>query len=125
MTSNTSRFDRIATAVSEAVGSSGALGVFVASVLLWLAVGPLFGWSNGWQLLINTPTTIVTTGLVILVQYTQNKNDRAIHLKLDVLIDASEAENEFAAVEDMDDQQLKDLRDRVEKRIAGGGGDDG
>jgi low affinity Fe/Cu permease len=123
--STTRRFDRIATAASEAVGSPPALVVFVCAVLLWLAVGPLLGWSNGWQLLINTPTTIVTTGLVILVQYTQNKNDRAIHLKLDVLIDASDAANQFAAVEDMDDAQLKDLRDRVEERIDGADEGDG
>lgn len=120
MTDRARRFDHVATAVSNAAGSPAALGAFVVAVVVWLVVGPVLGWSNGWQLLINTPTTIVTTGLVILVQYTQNKNDRALHLKLDVLIDASQAENQFAAVEELDDDELRDLRERVERRIAGG-----
>lgn len=111
-------FDKLATRVADAAGTPQAMALFVAAVVLWLAVGPLLGFSNGWQLLINTPTTIVTTGLVILVQYTTNKGDRAIQLKLDVLIDASQASNRYATVEDLDDKALRELHQRVAATVA-------
>lgn len=117
-------FDRLATRTANAVGTAIALYVFVLLVLLWLATGPFLGFSSSWQLLINTPTTIVTTGLVILLQYTSNRDTTAIHTKLDVLIEASSASNNFAAIEQMDAQQLGTLHDRVIAEMEERGDDD-
>lgn len=119
------RFDRVATGIADAVGTPQALVVFCAAVSVWLVAGPVLGFSDAWQLLINTPTTIVTTGLVIVVQYTTNKGDRAIQLKLDALIGASEASNDYAAVEDLDDKALRTLHDRVAAEVADRGNETG
>jgi low affinity Fe/Cu permease len=122
-----SGFDRFAVRASEAAGSPLAFVVALALVAAWLVEGvagtlitgsPAFLLDGNYQLQINTLTTVLTFLLIFLVQYTQNKDSRAQNLKQDVLIAASGARNDFAAIEDLDDKQLRALRERVEARIA-------
>lgn len=93
-------FDRAARAVSDAVGSVWAFGVALTVVVGWLASGPIFGFSDTWQLVINTGTTIVTFLMVFLIQNTQNRNEKAMQAKLDELIRANErAHNDLIGIE--------------------------
>ena len=80
-------------------------------VVVWAATGPIFGFSDTWQLIINTGTTIVTFLMVFLIQNAQNRDNKALHLKLDELIRAKkEARNEIMDVEDMSDAELARLQ---------------
>ena len=80
---DTSLFGRLATEASRVLGSVSAFGVALGIVILWAATGPLFGYSDTWQLVINTGTTIVTFLMVFLIQNTQNRDSAAMQLKLD------------------------------------------
>ena len=105
-----SLFTRFALGVSETTGTPRAFGVALAVIVVWALTGPLFGWSDSWQLVVNTGTTIVTFLMVFLVQTTQNRESRALHLKLDELIRAQKrARNIFAALEDATDEELAEL----------------
>jgi low affinity Fe/Cu permease len=120
------RFRRFAHRAAETAGRAQAFLIALAIVLVWAVSGPLFHFSDTWQLVINTGTTIVTFLMVFLIQNTQNRDAHAVHLKLDELIRASRtARNSLLALEDMDDDQLRelqaqfeDLRDRVIKARA-------
>lgn len=79
-------FDRLARAVEHGAGSPWAFGAAGLALLVWAATGPLFQWSDTWQLVCNTGTTIVTFLMVFLIQSTQSRDTAAIHLKLDELI---------------------------------------
>ena len=95
------RFDHVASKVTTAVGSPLAVVVAFLVVIAWLITGPLFNFSDTWQLLINTSTTIVTFWMVFLIQASSNRDNRALHLKLDEVIRAiDEARNEFIATEE-------------------------
>ena len=97
--------------VTEWVGSSRGLTAALAVVVLWAASGPLFGWSNTWQLVINTGTTIVTFLMVFLIQRTQNKDGLAIQLKLNELVAAMQgASNRLIEIEDLSEADLQLLR---------------
>jgi low affinity Fe/Cu permease len=99
-------FRRFATTAASALGTHWA---FLAAVLIvagWAATGPLFQFGETWQLVINTGTTIITFLMVFLIQSTQNRDSRAIHLKLDELIRSSKARNVFADLEDATDEEL-------------------
>ena len=97
--------------VTEWVGSGKGLTAAVAVVVLWAASGPLFGWSNTWQLVINTGTTIVTFLMVFLIQRTQNKDGLAIQLKLNELVAAMQgASNRLIEIEDLSEAELRVLR---------------
>ena len=86
------------------------------TIIIWGASGPLFGYSDTWQLVINTGTTIVTFLMVFLIQKTQNRDTETIHLKLDELIRVTKgARNMMLDLEHMDDESLKRLRDIYEK----------
>lgn len=103
-------FDHLASRVTHWAGSPTAFCGAVAVVAVWALSGPLFGYSEGWQLVINTGTTIVTFLMVFLIQQSQNKDSTAIHLKLDELLAANcEASNRMIGIEDLDEQDLRDL----------------
>jgi low affinity Fe/Cu permease len=109
-------FHRAARATATAMGSPVAFVVAVAVVLGWAISGPLFGWSDTWQLVINTGTTIVTFLMVFLIQNTQNRDALAVHLKLDELLHAlGRARNELVDLEDATDEELEHLRKEFER----------
>lgn len=102
--------------MSEAVGSSWTFISSLVIVLCWVATGPFFNYSDTWQLVINTGTTIVTFLMVFLIQNTQNRDARAIHLKLDELIIAIEdARNEMVNVENLSDKELKTIEKQIKQ----------
>jgi low affinity Fe/Cu permease len=119
-------FRRFAHRTAEVVGRPQAFLLAVTIITLWFATGPLFHFSDTWQLVINTGTTIVTFLMVFLIQNTQNRDAHAIHLKLDELIRANKhARNALLALESMTDDELRtlqhefeELRDRVAKARA-------
>jgi low affinity Fe/Cu permease len=116
-------FRRFAHRTAELVGRPHAFLLAVTIIVVWAATGPLFHFSDTWQLVINTGTTIVTFLMVFLIQNTQNRDAHAIHLKLDELIRANRhARNSLLALESMTDEELRtlqhefeELRDRVAK----------
>ena len=112
-------FRRFAHKTSALVGSSWAFLTAVAVILAWGVTGPLFHFSDTWQLVINTGTTIITFLMVFLIQNTQNRDAKAIHLKLDELIRAVEpARNRLVELEDMSDEELAALEAEF-KRLRG------
>lgn len=102
-------FRRISTRVSNAAGKASAFLAAFLVVLVWVATGPYFNFSDTWQLVINTGTTIVTFLMVFLIQNTQNRDSKAMQLKLDELIRSSKARNSFVDLEDLTDEELKEL----------------
>ena len=103
-------FHRIAKSGAAAVGSAWSFIAAVAVVLVWAVTGPLFHFSDTWQLVINTGTTIVTFLMVFLIQNTQNRDSKALHLKLDELLCAvKEARTGLVDLEDLPDEDLKEL----------------
>lgn len=105
-------FRKFATKASEVVGSSWAFLVAVGVLVAWAISGPVFHFSDTWQLIINTGTTIITFLMVFLIQNTQNRDAKAIHLKLDELLRAvGEARTELIDLEDVPEEQLKALQD--------------
>jgi low affinity Fe/Cu permease len=96
----------MAAAAAAKFGSPWAFVTAVLVVLVWAVTGPAFGFSEGWQLVINTGTTIATFLMVFLIQATQNRDAKAIQLKLDELIRSSAARNEFADLEDASEAEL-------------------
>ena len=99
-------FRRFAHGASQVLGTHWAFVAALALVLAWAATGPLFDFSETWQLVINTGTTVITFLMVFLIQSTQNREARATALKLDELIRASEARNVFADLEEASDEEL-------------------
>lgn len=109
-------FDQLARQVERAVGSQWAFFVALGVVLVWGATGPLFGFSDTWQLVINTGTTIVTFLMVFLIQATQSRDTMAIHVKLDELLRAIEgARNSLIDAEDMEKSQLNEVRQEMHR----------
>jgi low affinity Fe/Cu permease len=107
-------FTRLAWWISEKLGTAGSFLVALAIVIVWAATGPLFGFSDSWQLVINTGTTIVTFLMVFLIQATQNRETRALHLKLDELIRVQRrARNLLADIEHATDEEL----DKIEREF--------
>ena len=105
-----SRFRTFACAVANAVGTHWAFLTAFVVVLVWLVTGPLFNFSDSWQLVINTGTTIVTFLMVFLIQATQNRDGKAIQLKLDELIRAQQsARNVFADLEHATEDELREF----------------
>src|SRR6187551_252806 len=108
-------FDRLSDRVTHVMGSPWALFVAVGVIVVWLITGPIFGFSDTWQLAINTGTTIVTFLMVFVIQNSQNRDAKAVHAKLDELIRAVDsARNEFVDAEqepeELLDRQLRELR---------------
>jgi low affinity Fe/Cu permease len=111
-----SRFARFARWTSHAAGHPVTFLAAVGVIVLWLVTGPLFGFSDTWQLVINTGTTIVTFLMVFLIQNTQNRDSAATHIKLDELIRATEgAHTALLDLEELTEQELEQLRVRYEE----------
>jgi low affinity Fe/Cu permease len=85
-------------------------------VIVWAVTGPLFNYSDTWQLVINTGTTIITFLMVFLIQNSQNRDSAAIQVKLDELIRVSTAHNSFVGIEHLTDEELEDIRTKCERR---------
>ena len=101
---------------SEAVGSPWAFMLAVLIIAVWVVTGPLFGFSDTWQLVINTSTTIITFLIVFLIQNTQNRDARALHLKLDELIASTDkARDRLIDLEHCTDDELQELEHEFEK----------
>jgi low affinity Fe/Cu permease len=110
-------FAQVACVVAHWMGKPIAFLIAAALVLIWAATGPLFGYSDTWQLVINTSTTIITFLMVFLIQNTQNRDTMALQVKLSELILAmGEAENRFAGVEDLSEQELEKLHEELRSR---------
>jgi len=109
------RFRVFAARSADRLGSHWSFAVAVMVVGGWLVSGPLFRFSNAWQLVINTATTVVTFLMVFLIQATQNRDAKAIHLKLDELIRSSRARNVFADLEDASEAELAAFKDEFRK----------
>jgi low affinity Fe/Cu permease len=109
-------FRQFAQHTSEAVGSPWAFVTAVLIVVVWAVSGPLFGFSDTWQLVINTGTTVVTFLMVFLIQNTQNRDAKALHLKLDELIRAVKGARQeiFVDLEDKDDDELARVKQEIE-----------
>ena len=109
-------FHAFSRGVSNAMGSVSAFLLALAVVAVWAATGPLFKFSDTWQFVINTGTTIVTFIMVFLIQSTQNRDAKAVHLKLDELIRAiSSARNNLVDLENLPEDELKELADQFDK----------
>jgi low affinity Fe/Cu permease len=110
-----SRFTRIAEATARTTGKPITFAAAVAVIVIWAAVGPLFGFSDTWQLVVNTGTTIVTFLMVFLIQNTQNRDSQAVQVKLDELIRSHRgAHNTLLDLEEMEVEDLDKLRDEYE-----------
>jgi low affinity Fe/Cu permease len=121
-----SGFRRLAIKTAEICGKPATFATAVLIVLVWGVSGPFFHYSDTWQLVINTGTTIVTFLMVFLIQATQNRDTAAIQLKLDELIMATrKARDQIAAAEDLSDEELESLKKQVKVRKANAESDDG
>ncbi|KAA9327614.1 low affinity iron permease family protein [Hymenobacter busanensis] len=105
-------FQRMAQAITQWSGSSWAFGLALATVLVWAATGPLFHYSETWQLVINTGTTIITFLMVFLIQRAQNKDSLVLHLKLNELIAATKgASNRLINAQDFTEEEIAMLHE--------------
>ena len=105
-------FAAFANRTAKAAGSPWTFGICLLLVIGWAASGPVFKFSETWQLVINTGTTIITFLMVFLIQNTQNRDAQAMQAKLDDLILTSAAENEFIGIESMSDKELRAFHQR-------------
>jgi len=109
-------FERFANWATNATGSSYAFIMAISIIIIWLVTGPVFNYSDTWQLIINTGTTIVTFLMVFLIQKTQNKDSKAIHLKLNELLAAhAGASNRMVDIEDLTEEELDRLHEFYEQ----------
>ncbi len=118
-------FEKMASVVTKVAGSTPSFLIAFSIIILWLITGPIFNFSDTWQLIINTGTTIVTFLMVFLIQRTQNKDSIALHLKLNELLAANElASNRLVSVEDISEAELEVLQ-KFYKKLASMTKDDG
>jgi low affinity Fe/Cu permease len=104
-------FDRFARWAEHQLGRSATFALAIASIVLWGVSGPFFGWSDTWQLVINTGTTIVTFLMVFVIQNTQNRDTQALHLKLDELIRVSTtARNSLMGLEEKSELEVEKVK---------------
>jgi low affinity Fe/Cu permease len=111
----TRAFTAFAGTVSKWTGRPLAFILCLTLVVVWAVSGPLFGFSDTWQLVINTTTTIVTFLMVFLIQNTQNRDNSALQAKLDELIRTSNSDSEFIGIEHLSDEELEQILARVER----------
>lgn len=115
MTTRAHVFTRFASLVSELAGKSATFILALLAVIVWAATGPIFDYSETWQLVVNTGTTIITFLMVFILQNAQTRDTKAIQAKLDELILTSKAENRFIGIENLDEEDLKRLDELVAK----------
>jgi low affinity Fe/Cu permease len=109
-------FATAATATAHAAGKPTSFMLCCLIIVVWAASGPLFGFSDTWQLIINTGTTIVTFLMVFLIQNTQNRDGAAIQAKLDELVRVSSGANRYIGIEALTEEELDELRERCRLR---------
>jgi low affinity Fe/Cu permease len=113
---STSWFTRFSKAVAHVTGQPVSFGLAVLVILVWAITGPIFQWSDTWQLIVNTGTTIVTFLMVFLIQSTQNRDAEAVHIKLDELLRVTPgAHNVLLDLEEMEEADLARLRAAYQK----------
>ncbi|MBI2334979.1 low affinity iron permease family protein [Candidatus Daviesbacteria bacterium] len=109
-------FHKIATRVSSIAGSPDTFIIALGIIILWALNGPVFNFSDTWQLIINTGTTIVTFLMVFLIQNTQNRDAKAMHLKLDELLKAAKgARTGLVDIEELPDEELEEIHQQFKK----------
>ena len=109
-------FDRFARWIERQLGRSTTFALAFFSIVLWGVSGPFFGWSDTWQLVINTGTTIVTFLMVFVIQNTQNRDTQALHLKLDELIRVNtDARNSLMGLEEKSQSEVEDIKSALEE----------
>lgn len=112
-------FTLLASRTAMATGQPMAFVLALGVILTWVISGPYFGWSDTWQLVVNTGTTIATFLMVFLIQNSQNRDAAAIQAKLDELIRAmKDARNEFVGIEHLTDREIEEIRASLEKEVA-------
>lgn len=112
---NKNLFTRFAQATAAITGNAWTFVTAVTIIIVWACLGPVFGFSNTWQLVVNTGTTIITFLMVFLIQNTQNRDTYALQLKLDELIRSNEkAHNALMDIEELDEKELCRIRDYYE-----------
>jgi len=112
-------FDRFARWTERQLGRSLTFALSFLSIVLWAVTGPLFGWSDTWQLVINTGTTIVTFLMVFVIQNTQNRDTKALQLKLDELIRATaNARNSLMALEEKPESAVEEIKSALVERTS-------
>jgi low affinity Fe/Cu permease len=110
--------ESLAHRATEWTGGSWAFGVALATILMWAITGPVFGFSDTWQLVINTGTTVVTFLMVFLIQRSQNKDSRAVHLKLNEIVAALHgASNRLINVEDLTETEIRLLHEHYQRLV--------
>lgn len=110
-------FQKFAEQTAKYVGTWWAFVLSVAVVVLWAVTGPFFNYSDTWQLVINTATTVITFWLVFIIQYTQNRDTALLRLKVDELVRAEPAaSDQFLSIEDLSDAELDDLQQKIHRK---------
>lgn len=114
-------FTRIAARISSAVGQPLAFVIAFVAIIAWGVSGPMFGYSDTWQLIVNTSTTIITFLMVFLIQNAQNRDAAAMQAKLDELLRAvEEAREDYIGIEHLTEKELEQIRSEIEKECAPG-----
>lgn len=109
-------FSRFSSFVSRGSGNPLTFVAALSFIIAWAVTGPIFGFSEGWQLVVNTATTIITFLMVFVLQNTQNRDGQALHAKLDELILSSNAENRFIEAERLTEKEIRHLRQLIERQ---------